>query len=144
MPPNTDKMMLSLGKFYELLCKIPLIGYPFARFYNRMMGRILFYMPGSDAKRADSIDGIRQYLLKTKEDMGFPFVMIPESDTEDSLDFFVDGCPYGYTRSDQEKACDAAMQMDHILFKLQGGDLTILEKVMDGPDKCRMHIKMRK
>ncbi len=143
MPPQTEKAMLMMGKFYEMLCKIPVIGYPIARLYNRNIGRMIFYTPGSGAKRQDSLEGIRKYLLKTGKDMNFPFEMIPESDTPDSFEFFVGYCPYGYKHPDQAKPCDAAMEMDRILFKLQGGELTIKETTVEGAPKCRILMKWK-
>ncbi len=144
MPKQVDRAMLMMGKFYELLCKIPVIGYPFARLYNRNIGRMIFYAPGSGAKQQKSIDGIKKYLLKTKEDMGFPFELIPECDTPDSFEFFVGYCPYGYKHPDQSKPCDAAMEMDRVLFRHQGADLTIKESTVNGAPKCRILLKMRK
>ncbi len=141
MQLQTEKAMLMMGKFYEALCKIPLIGYPVARVYNRNIGRMIFYTPGSGAKRQDSIEGIKKYLIKTGKDMNFPFEMIPERDTSDSFEFFVGYCPYGYKRSDQAKPCDAAMEMDRVLFRLQGGKLVIKETTVEGSPKCRILIK---
>lgn len=143
MPPNTEKMMPKLGRLYELLCKIPSIGEPLARSMNRNMGRMIFYMPGSGAKRMSSIPELKEYLLQTGREMNFPFEIIEESVGPDSFEFYVNGCPYGYNRPDQAKACDAAMEMDRVLFHLLGGELIVKESAPEGVQKCRILLKLR-
>jgi len=143
MPPQTEKMMLGLGKLYERLCKSPGIGEPLARSLNRALARFVFYTPGSGAKRKDSIMGVKEYLLQTGKQMNFPFEIIPESVGPDSFEFFVGSCPYGFKHPDQERACDAAMEMDRVLFKLIGADLIIKETAPKGAPKCRMLMKWR-
>jgi len=141
MPPQTEKMMLRLGKFYEGLCKIPMIGETLARSFARSMARFAFYTPGSGVKRQDSILGVKKYLLETGKKMNFPFEIIPESVRPDSFEFFVGYCPYGFKHPDQEKPCDAAMDMDRKLFKLIGSELVIKESVVKGAPKCRILMK---
>jgi hypothetical protein len=143
MAPQTEKMMLGLGRLYERLCKIPVVGEPFARAWNRSTARFIFYTPGSGAKRQGSLLGVKEYLLKTGEQMGFPFELIPENDTAESFEFYVNYCPYGFKHPDQAKACDAAMEMDRVLFKLLGADLIIRESVVEGAPRCRMLMKWR-
>lgn len=140
---NIDKVMLSSGKAYEGLCKIPLIGPPLARVINRNMGRFIYYMPGTGCKREDTCEGVKAYLAKTRDDMGFPFEFIPESEGPDSFDFYVAGCPYGYKRPDQEVPCDAAMEMDRKMFELMGWNLTIKEAAVHGAAKCLIHLERR-
>ena len=141
MPSQTEKAMLALGRLYEGLCKIPLIGVPLARSWTRNMGRLVFYTPGSGAKRQDSLTGVKNYLLETGKQMNFPFEIIEESVGTDSFEFYVGACPYGFNRPDQEKPCDAAMEMDRILFKLVGVDLVIKETAVQGAPKCRILMK---
>jgi len=143
MPPQTEKAMLMLGRLYEGLCKIPLVGEPVARSLGRSLGRLIYHAPGSAAKGQNSIRGVREYLEETGKQMSFPFEFIPESEGPDSFEFFVQYCPYGFKRPDQERPCDAAMEMDRILFKLIGADLTIEESAVQGAPKCRMLMKWR-
>ena len=140
MPPNMDKMMLSAGRAYEGLCRIPLIGPPLARVLNRNLGRLIYYMPGTGAGPVDTCAGVKAFLAKSSEDMGFPFEFIPESEGPDSLDFYVAGCPYGFKHPGQEMACDAAMEMDRQMFKLMGWQLTIKEAAVHGAPKCLIHL----
>ena len=76
MPPNVEKMMPKLGKLYEGLCKIPWVGVPTARAWNRVMGRLIFRAPEPGGKPKDSIGGVKDYLLWSGEEMGFPFEII--------------------------------------------------------------------
>ena len=143
MAPNTEKIMPKLGKLYEGLCKIPMIGEPLARSMNRNMGRMIFRMPGSGSKRQGSITELKEYLLQTGREMNFPFEIIEETVGPDSFEFYVGGCPYGYKRPDQAKACDAAMEMDRTLFDLLGGELIVLEAAPEGVQKCRILMKWK-
>lgn len=143
LPPQPEKMMLSLGKFYQRICKIPGIGEPMARSFARFMGRMIFYAPGSGTRREDSIQGVKKYLLETGEKMKFPFEMLPECDQPDSFEFYVSYCPYGFKTPEHARACDAAMDMDRVLFGLIGCDQTIKESVVKGAPKCRMHMKLK-
>jgi hypothetical protein len=141
--PNVKKPMLMFGRLYEWLCKIPWVGVPMAKAWNRVLGRLLFRAPQPGGKPKDSITGLKDYLLWSGEEMGFPFEIIEESVGADSFEFYVNGCPYGYKRPDQAKACDAAMEMDRTLFTLLGGELIILESAPEGVQKCRMLMKWR-
>jgi len=143
MPLDMKNAVLSTGKAYEGLCKIPLIGPPLVRMFSRNMGRLIYYMPGTGAGRKDTYQGVKAFLAKTREDMGFPFEFIPESEEPDSFDFYVAGCPYGYKRPDQAVPCDAAMETDRQLFKLMGWNLTIKEAAVHGASKCLIHLERR-
>ena len=142
MPPkNPEKMMAKLGTFYEWLCKVPGIGVPLTKAMSRGMGSLIFRAPEPGGKAKDSIAGVKDYLLWSGEEMNFPFEVIEETVGPDSFEFYVNGCPYGYTRPDQAIPCDAVMEMDRTLFKLLGSELTILESAPEGAKKCRMLLK---
>ena len=83
MPTRNEKMMLSMGKFYDRVCRIPGIGEPMARSLAKNMGRMIFYTPGSGANRQKSIEGVKRYLLETGRKMQFPFEIVPGSETSD-------------------------------------------------------------
>ena len=140
---NPERTMRMLGRLYEQLCKIPVVGVPMARAWNRNLGRLAFYTPGSGARRQDSLQGVRAYLLETGRRMNFPFEILPESEGPDSFEFFVNGCPYGFERPDQAAPCDAAMEMDRMLFRLLGADLIIKASAVEGAPKCRIQMKWR-
>jgi hypothetical protein len=135
-------MMAGLGSFYYGLCKVPLLGVPLAKAMNRGMGRLIFRAPEPGGKAKDSIEGVKDYLLWSGEEMNFPFEVIEETVGPDSFEFYVNGCPYGYKEPKHATACDAVMEMDRMLFKLLGSELTILEAApTDGVKKCKMLLK---
>ncbi len=141
MPPQMDKMMQSMGKFYEAICKIPVAGESIARFWNRSMGKMLFHSPGSAAKRQKNIQGIKENLEEMIKLYGFPIEVIPETVGPDSFEIYVNYCPYGFKEAHQEIPCDAAMDMDRELFRQMGAELTVLESAPKGAEKCRCIIK---
>ena len=151
MPTYKEKMasyqakgMLSMGKLYELYCKIPVIGLPLARLWNRIMGTVMFFATVPGRKRQDSIGPVKDYLLKIGKENNFPFEVIEDTIGPDSFEFYVGYCPYGYKEPHQQKACDAAMDMDRTLFGMLGADLTVLEDAPHGAPKCRVLLKMKK
>ena len=140
--PNVEKPMLMFGKLYELYCKIPLVGVPMTRAWNRFLGAMVFRTkPEPGGKKRDDIAGVKDYLLWSGEEMNFPFEIIEETVGPDSFEFYVGYCPYGFKQPHQAKACDAAMEMDRVLFKRLGADLIIKETVVEGAPKCRMLMK---
>ena len=141
--PDMSKTMSKLGGLYENICKIPLIGVPMARAMNRGMGRMIFRTPDVGGKRKNSISEVKDHLLWTGEEMGFPFEVLEDTVGPDSFEFTVAYCPYGFKAAHQAIPCDAAMEMDRVLFKLLGADLIIKETVCDGAPKCRMLMKWR-
>ena len=143
MPTRNEKMMLSMGKFYDRLCRIPGIGEPLASSLAKNMGRMIYYTPGSGASRQTSIEGVKEYLLETGRKMQFPFEIIPEGEKPDRFEFYVNYCPYGFKGPEDLKPCDAAMNMDKTLFPLLGAELTILESVVRGAPRCRMLMKWK-
>ena len=143
MPPkNPEKMMAKLGTLYYGLCKVPWVGVPLTKAMNRATGRLIFRAPEPGGKPKDSLEGVKDYLLWSGEEMNFPFEIIEETVGPDSFEFYVNGCPYGYTQPEHATACDAVMEMDRVLFKLLGSELIILEAApTDGVKKCRMLLK---
>ena len=137
---DPEKMMASTGRFYELLFKIPIIGEPLVKGINRGLGHLNFRNPMLKAERCDTIDEVIAYLRQAIDLMKFPIEIIEDSITEDSFEIYVHHCPYGYHRPDQQGVCDAAMDMDRVLFRNLGADLVIQESAVFGAPKC--HIKM--
>jgi len=140
---NIEKPMLMFGRLYEWLCRIPLAGVPMVKAWNRGMGSLIFRAPEPGGRPKDSIMGVKDYLLWSGKEMNFHFEIIEESVGPDSFEFYVNGCPYGYKRPDQAKACDAAMEMDRKLFGLLGAELTVLDSAPEGAHKCRILLKWR-
>jgi hypothetical protein len=142
--PIKDKIqkgfMHGMGKYYELLYKLPL-GEKIVRTYTRGLGKLIFYSPGSGARRQKNIDGVRKILVDMCSKMNFNLELIKESIKPSSFEFYVNECPYNFNRSDQQGVCDAAMDMDREMFRLIGGELIILESTVKGAPKCRILMK---
>ncbi len=141
MPKNVEKPMLMFGKLYEKVCKIPGVGVPMTKAWNTGLAKLVYRAPEPGGKPKDNIEGVKDYLLWSGEEMNFPFEIIEETVGPDSFEFYVGYCPYGFKHPHQDKACDAAMEMDRVLFKLLGADLIIKETVVEGAPKCRMLMK---
>ncbi len=139
--PNLAKPMMMFGRLYEGLCKIPLVGVPIAKAWNRGLGHMIFRAPDPGGKPKDSLMEVKDYLLWSGDEMGFPFEIIEDTVGPDSFEFYVGACPYGFNHPHQDKACDAAMEMDRTLFKLLGADLIIKETTVEGAPKCRVQMK---
>ena len=137
---DPEKGMARMGKFYERLFKIPMIGEPLVRAMNRGLGNLNFRLPMPGAKRHDNIEGIIEYLKNSIEIMKFPIEIIEDSITEDRFEIYVHHCPYGYHRPDQQGVCDAAMDMDRVLFRNLGADLVILDSIVYGAPRCHISI----
>lgn len=142
-PFSPEVFMKRMGRFYEALCRIPAVGPGLARSWAGNLARFLYHVPGSGTSRQESLEGVKAYLLETGRRMHFPFEIIPESEGPDSFEFYVHGCPYGFQRADQAVPCDAAMEMDRVLFRLLGADLTILEAAVEGVPSCRIRLTWR-
>ncbi len=134
-------MMRFFGKFYELLYKIPVIGEKIVRSYNRGLGKFIFLTPGSGANRQESIEGVKQNLIDMSKMMKLPIHMSDNDVGSDCFEFFVDPCPYGYHREDQQGVCDAAMDMDRAMFEKIGAELIIKETIPCGAKKCKVWMK---
>ncbi len=136
-----ETMMRFNGKVYELIYKIPGIGPKLVRYYNRGLGKFIFLAPGSGAERQESIEGVKQNLIDMSKMMKLPIYMSDNDVGPDCFEFFVDPCPYGYHREDQQGVCDAAMDMDRTMFKNIGAELIIKESIPEGAPKCRIWMK---
>jgi len=134
-PAAAGKFFLSLGRFYERLYRVPGVGESLVRGFCRNLGRISFYSP-SGLKRSDNLQGVKETLVESCRKMGFKMELSGEK--PDQFEFFILECPYRYHRPDQQGVCDAAMDMDRVMFRLCGGDLRVEETIPGGASKCRI------
>ncbi len=140
--PDVGKAMEKMGWLYEKICKIPVIGIPLVKAWNRFLGGMIFRAPPTPkGKKAADILEVKDYLLWSGEEMNFPFEVLEETIGPDSFEFTVGYCPYGYKLPRHEVACDATMEMDRSLFGRLGAELIIKETVIDGAPKCKMLMK---
>jgi hypothetical protein len=90
-------------------------------------------------RKSGSIEQTREMLRASGEQMGFPFQI---SEIEgDRFVLELPYCPYGFTRADQQRPCDTAMDMDRIMFRRCGAELTIEETIPRAASRCRMLIR---
>ena len=129
----------SVGRFNQNLHRLPMVGEPLVRGLNRNLGKIFFYSPLTFFKRADTIGEVKKFLIRLCDQFGISIDITKVED--DSLEFFVNKCPYGYCQSDQLGVCDAAMDLDRVLFRLSGAELIIQESIVSGAPKCRILLR---
>ncbi len=130
----------SVGKFHQRIYRLPMVGEPLVRGLTRRLGKIFFYSPLSYFKRVDTIAEVKKLLIRLCNQFEISIDIIKVED--DSLEFFVNKCPYGYCQSNQLEVCDAAMDLDRVLFRLSGAELIIQESVVSGASKCRVMLRM--
>lgn len=130
-------MMISMGKFYENLYKLPR-GESLVRSIASGLARMAFHSPGSIMKKRDSAVEIKDDLVKMCGMMDI-VINVTRAD-KDKFEFLVPICPYLYQRRDQEGVCEAAMDMDRMLIQLSGGELIIEESVPRGDSVCRVTV----
>jgi len=135
-PETVGKFMLSLGRFYERLYRVPGVGESLVRGWCRNLGRVSFYSP-SGLKRSDNLQGVKETLVESCRKMGFQLELSGKAGP-DQFEFFILECPYGFHRLDQQGVCDAAMDMDRVMFRLCGGELRVEDTIPRGATKCRV------
>ena len=131
-----DASMRRIGRTHELLCRIPGVGEPMSRGLSWLLA--IFPMLGG-MRKSGSIEQTREMLRASGEQMGFPFQI---SEIEgDRFVLELPYCPYGFTRADQQRPCDTAMDMDRIMFRRCGAELTIEETIPGGASRCHMVVR---
>ena len=131
-----DAAMRRIGRTHERLCRIPGVGERMSRGLSWLMA--VFPMLGG-MRKSGSIEQTREMLRASGEQMGFPFQI---SEIEgDRFVLELPYCPYGFTRADQQRPCDTAMDMDRIMFRRCGAELTIEETIPGGASRCHMVVR---
>jgi len=131
-----DSFMRFQGRVHVFLSCIPGIGEPMARALSWYMA-IFPWLGG--VRKTNSIAETKQHLVNSGEQMGFPFQFGEIEGDEFTLDLSY--CPYGFTSSEHQRACDTAMDMDRIMLRRCGAELTISETIPEGSERCRMRIR---
>jgi hypothetical protein len=132
-----DAAMRSIGRLHERLNRVPWVGEPIARGFSRFMA--MFPMLSGSMHKTTSIEETRDMMRGSGEEMGFPFEF-----SEVEQDRFVlelPYCPYGFTRADQQRPCDTAMDMDRAMLRLCGAELTVEETIPAGASRCKMTVR---
>jgi len=133
-----DAWMRMTGKIHVFVCRIPVIGEPLARGLSWSLA-IFPWLGG--VRRTHSIAETRDVLRKSGEQMGFPF----EFSEIDGDRFILElpYCPYGFTGPEHERPCDTAMDMDRVMLRRCGAELTIAETIPSGAKRCQMVVRQR-
>jgi predicted ArsR family transcriptional regulator len=131
-----DAGMRAVGRLHICLCRIPGIGESLARALSAYLS-IFPWLGGM--RRTASIAETREHLIRSGRQMGFPF----EFSEIDGNEFILElpYCPYGFDAPGEERACDTAMDMDRLLLKRCGAELTISETIPKGARRCRMIVR---
>ena len=90
-------------------------------------------------RRTGSISETRDLLRDTGERMGFPFAFSEIEGERFVLE--LPYCPYGFSRPDQQRPCDTAMDMDRIMLRRCGAELSIEETIPGGANRCKMVVR---
>ena len=118
-------------------CRVPGVGEWLARGVSRAFAVFPFLQMG----RTRSIEETRDRLQASGEKMGFPFEFSEIEGDEFVLE--LPYCPYGFTDSEHRRPCDTAMDMDRVMLRLSGADLTVTETIPKGAKRCRMLVRQR-
>ncbi len=131
-----DAIMHMTGHLHILLCKIPVIGEPIARGYSWFLA---FFPWLGGVRRTTCIEETKQHLVNSGEQMGFPFQFSEIEGNQFTLD--LPYCPYGFDSPEHERACGTAMEMDRVLLRRCGAELTVAETIPQGASRCRMIVR---
>jgi hypothetical protein len=131
-----DAWMRLTGRIHMLLCRIPGIGEPFARVLSWSLA-IFPWLGG--VRRTGSIAETKEHLVRSGEQMGFPFEFSEIDGDHFTLE--LPYCPYGFTGPEHERPCDTAMDMDRVMLRRCGAELTIESTIPRGAERCRMLVR---
>jgi len=129
-----------LGYYYRLIYLIPVIGEWMVRGMSKMIAYINFYSPFGP-KRSSSIHELRKEFDRLMKMMEFEHEVVHQDD--EKFEFVLPRCPYGFCRPEHLGVCDAAMDMDRIMFGLAGGKLVIEASIPGGAPECRINLYIR-
>ena len=138
MQALTDAWMRMTGRTHTLLCHIPVVGEPLARGLSWVLA-IFPWLGG--VRSSASIADTQALLRKSGEQMGFPFEFSGIDGDRFTLE--LPYCPYGFTRPEHQRPCDTAMDMDRIMLRRCGAELSIEETIPGGAKRCRMVIRQQ-
>ena len=131
-----DAFMHMQGRIHVLLSHVPAIGGPLARALSWTFAMFPWLW---GLRRTSSIAETRQNLIDAGELMGFPFQFSEIDGDEFNLE--LPYCPYGFSESGHQRACDTAMDMDRTMIRRCGAEMTITETIPQGAERCRMRIR---
>lgn len=134
------RFLYGLGCFYRALYRLPVIGEGLVKTITRTLGRVSFLSPVGPRPSSD-IRAIREDLERLLGMIDVDFEVVYQD--ESRFEFILPICPYGFARREHEGVCEAAMDMDRVMFGLCGGGLVIEESIPTGAPACRISISAR-
>ena len=128
--------MRLLGMIHILLCRIPKVGISISLALSRFFS-IFPWLAG--VRGSTSIEQTRQQLIDAGERMNFGF----EFSEVDGDEFILElpSCPYGFNRTEHQRPCDTAMEMDKTLLRMADAELIITDTIPKGASRCRMIVR---
>ena len=138
---SMNNTTIKMGKFYEPVYRIPVLGDRIVRRLNRSVAFLTFHNPLMKMRAHRSIQGVKEEMLKLSGLSSGKFEITREDPS--SFEYLSSPCPYGFNRKDQKGVCDAAMDMNRHLMSLCGAKLTIHESISSGAPQCRISIEMK-
>ena len=138
MKPQMVWMHL-MGHFFENLYRVPRMGDSLVRSLAKGMARGTVLLPFTGFRRPSSVEESIALLSLICRRMAISVDIVGQK--PDGFLFEVPACPYGYNRPDQQGVCDAVMDLDRLVYRHFGLELTILESVVAGAPRCRMSMR---
>jgi len=129
-----------LGYLYRLVYLLPVIGEWTVRGICKVFAYISFYSPFGPRPCA-SIHELRKEFDRLIKTTGIELEVVYQDD--ERFEFVLPGCPYGFRRPGHLGVCDAAMDMDRVMFGLAGGELKIEECMPGGAPHCRVSLSIK-
>ena len=128
-----------MGHFFENLYRVPRMGDALVRFLARGMAKGMVVLPFTGFRRSSSVEESIALLKLICGRLAIGVDIVEQK--PDGFVFEVPACPYGYNRPDQQGVCDAVMDLDRMVYRQFGLELTILESVVAGAPRCRMFMR---
>jgi hypothetical protein len=132
-----NRMFLAIGYLYRAMYRLPRAGDRMVRGTGRFIAsgyRRSPYAIGTCGSVAEFRQGFER-LLKLAD---LPAEVTGHDD--EKLELVVKRCPYGFSGPKHRDVCDAAMDMDRIMYRYSDMELVIDECIPDGATDCRISI----
>jgi len=134
-------LTLLMGRFFENLYRMPGKGEALVRGLTWGLAKIFVRTPYTGLRRSSSVEESIRLLNTICRRCAIDVEVVEKKD--DGFEFEVLSCPYGFKRPEQQGVCDAAMDLDRVMFREYGVDLTILDTIAAGAPRCRISMRQQ-
>ena len=128
-----------MGHFFENLYRVPRVGDALVRFLARGMAKGMVVLPFTGFRRSSSVEESIALLKLICGRLAIGVDVVEQK--PDGFVFEVPACPYGCNRPDQQGVCDAVMDLDRMVYREAGLELTVIESVVAGAPRCRLSMR---